>query len=44
VQFHSLCLKNQARKLALRRLYRSLRMMALAFSAIVLLFVVFTLV
>lgn len=42
VQFHSLCLKNHARKTALRRLYRSLRMMALAFSAIVLLFVIFT--
>jgi hypothetical protein len=44
VQFHSLCRKNEARKMALRRLYRSLRMMALAFSAIVLLFVIFTLV
>ena len=44
VQFHSLCLKNQARKDALRRLYRSLRMMALAFSAILLLFVIFTFV
>ena len=44
VQFHSLCLKNQARKTALRRLYRSLRMMALAFSAIVLLFVIFTVI
>jgi hypothetical protein len=44
VQFHSLCLKNQARKTALLSLYRSLRMMALAFSAIVLLFVIFTMV
>ena len=30
VQFHSLCLKNQARKLALRRLYRSLRIMTMS--------------
>jgi hypothetical protein len=42
VQLHSLCLKNQARKVALRRLYRSLRIMTIVFSAILLLFVVFT--
>jgi hypothetical protein len=44
VQFHSLCLKNQARKLALRRLYRSLRIMTIVFSAILLLFAIFTLI
>ena len=44
VQFHSLCLKNQARKLALRRLYRSLRIMTIVFSAILLLFAPFTLI
>ena len=44
VQFHSLCLKNQARKLALRRLFRSLRIMTLVFSAILLLFALFTLI
>ena len=44
VQFHSLCLKNQARKLALRRLYRSLRIMTIVFSAILLLFALFTLI
>jgi hypothetical protein len=42
VQLHSLCLKNQARKLALRGLYRSLRNMAIVFSAILLLFAIFT--
>ena len=43
VQLHSLCLKNQARKTALRGLYRSLRNMAIVFSAILLLFAIFTL-
>ncbi|HEX8032007.1 MAG TPA: hypothetical protein VF491_26265 [Vicinamibacterales bacterium] len=42
VQFHSLCLKNQARKLALRRLFHSLRVMTMVFSAILLLFVIFS--
>ena len=42
VQLHSLCLKNQARKIALRGLYRSLRNMAIVFSAILLLFALFT--
>lgn len=42
-QLHSLCRKNQARKLALRKLYRSLRIMTIVFSAILLLFAVFTL-
>lgn len=42
VQLHSLCLKNQARKIALRGLYRSLRNMTLVFSAILLLFAVFS--
>jgi hypothetical protein len=44
VQLHSLCLKNQARKMALRRLYRSLRLMTTVFSAILLLFAVFMLI
>ena len=43
VQLHSLCLKNQSRKIALRKLFRSLRIMTLVFSAIVSLFAVFTL-
>jgi hypothetical protein len=42
VQLHSLSLKNQARKIALRGLYRSLRNMAIVFSAILLLFAIFT--
>jgi hypothetical protein len=42
VQLHSVCLKNQARKLALRGLYRSLRNMAVVFSAILLLFAIFS--
>ena len=42
-QLHSLCLKNQARKLGLQKLYRSLRMMTIVFSAILLLFAIFTL-
>ena len=42
VQLHSLCLKNQARKVALRKLYRSLRNMTVVFSAILLLFAIFS--
>jgi hypothetical protein len=42
VQMHSVCLKNQARKVALRRLYGSLRNMAIVFSAILLLFAIFS--
>lgn len=42
VQLHSVCLKNQARKLALRGLYGSLRNMAIVFSAILLLFAIFS--
>ena len=41
VQLHSLCLKNNARKMALRRLYHSLRVMTIVFSAILLLFGIF---
>jgi hypothetical protein len=44
VQLHSLSLKNQARKLALRRLFRGLRNMAVVFSAILLLFAIFSVV
>jgi hypothetical protein len=44
VQLHSLSLKNQSRKIALRRLYHSLRIMTIVFSAILLLFIVFTVV
>ena len=42
VQLHSLCLKNSARKIALRILYRHLRNMTIVFSAILLLFAVFS--
>jgi hypothetical protein len=42
VQLHSLCLKNNARRIALRGLYRSLRNMTVVFSAIMLLFVLFS--
>jgi hypothetical protein len=42
VQLHSVCLKNQARKTALRGLYRSLRNMTVVFSAILLLFAIFS--
>lgn len=42
VQLHSVCVKNQARKVALRRLYGSLRNMAIVFSAILLLFAIFS--
>ena len=43
VQVHSIALKNNARKKALRRLYNSLRIMTFVFGAILVLFVVFTL-
>jgi len=43
VQLHSMCLKNQARKQALRRLNASLRIMTVVFSAILLLFAIFRL-
>jgi hypothetical protein len=42
VQVHSLCLKNQTRKIALRRLYNSLRVLTILFGVILMLFVVFT--
>jgi hypothetical protein len=42
-QLHSLCLKNDVRKKALRKLYSSLRIMTIVFSAILLLFLIFTL-
>ena len=42
VQLHTLCLKNNARKIALRALYRRLRNMTVVFSAILLLFAVFS--
>ena len=42
VQLHSLCLKNHSRKIALRGLYRSLRNMTVVFSAILLLFAIFS--
>lgn len=42
VQVHSLGLKNQARKKALRGLYNSLRVLTILFAAILLLFTVFT--
>jgi hypothetical protein len=44
VQQHSVSLKNQQRKIALRGLYRSLRHMAIVFSAILLLFAIFSVV
>lgn len=43
VMVHSLALKNNARKKALRRLYTSLRLMTIVITAILALFVVFTL-
>lgn len=43
VQVHSLALKNNSRKKALRRLYNSLRIMTIVFAAILVLFVAFTL-
>ena len=42
VQLHSLCRKNHTRKVALRGLYRSLRNMTVVFSAILLLFAIFS--
>lgn len=42
IQCHSLCLKNQARKVALRRLYNSLRVQTLVFAVILILFTIFT--
>ena len=42
VQCHSLCLKNHARKVALRRLYSSLRVLTITFAVILILFTVFT--
>jgi len=42
VQCHSLCMKNKARKTALRGLYNSLRVLTILFAAILLLFTVFT--
>ena len=44
VQVHSLSLKNNVRKKALRRLYASLRIMTALFAAILMLFVAFALV
>lgn len=43
-QVHSLALKNSARKIALRSLYNSLRILTLLFAAILILFVVFSLI
>lgn len=42
VQVYSLCLKNKARKLALRGLYRSLRILTVLFAAILTMFIVFS--
>lgn len=42
VHVHSVALKNNARKVALRRLYSSLRLMTGLFAAILILFVIFT--
>jgi hypothetical protein len=44
IQVHSLCLKNQARKVALRGLYGSLRVLTLVFAAILILFLTFTVI
>jgi hypothetical protein len=43
IQVHSLSLKNNARKQALRRLYNSLRIMTIMLSLILILFIAFTL-
>jgi hypothetical protein len=43
VQVHSMAMKNDARKKALRRLYNSLRIMTVVLSLILILFVVFSL-
>jgi hypothetical protein len=42
VQFYSLCQKNKKRKLALRGLYRSLRILTILFAAILTMFIVFS--
>lgn len=42
VQLYSLCLKNKARKLALRGLYRSLRILTILFAVIMLMFIAFS--
>jgi hypothetical protein len=39
--FHSLCLKNQARKVALRRLYWNLRLLTIIFALMLILLLVF---
>ena len=44
VLLHSLSLKNKSRKVALRRLYGSLWVLTLLFSAILLLFAIFTMI
>ena len=43
VQVHSMALKNNVRKKALRRLYNSLRIMTMVLSLILILFIIFTL-
>ncbi|HEX6213646.1 MAG TPA: hypothetical protein VFZ38_02445, partial [Vicinamibacterales bacterium] len=43
VQVHSMALKNNVRKKALRRLYNSLRIMTVVLSLILILFIIFTL-
>jgi hypothetical protein len=43
VQVHSMSLKNQSRKKALRRLYTSVRIMTIMLSLILVLFVIFSL-
>ena len=43
IQVHSLSLKNESRKKALRRLYNSLRIMTIMLSLILILFITFTL-
>ena len=42
VQFYSLCMKNKARKIALRELYRSLRVLTILFAGIVIMFTLFS--
>jgi hypothetical protein len=42
VQFYSLCQKNKKRKLALRGLYRSLRILTILFAVILTMFIVFS--
>ena len=44
VQVHSLCLKNQARTVALRRLYGNLRIQTITFALVLVLYLVFQLV